>query len=87
MRQLDLLRAGEKRRERAGKPERGVGSLGESGRFLYSGDRWRFGGSEVISLKVKNPPFSLFFFFCLFVFRDRVSLYSPGCQPGLQIKF
>ena len=67
MRQLDLLRAGEKRRERAGKPERGVGSLGESGRFLYSGDRWRFGGSEVISLKVKNPPFSLFFFFvCLF---------------------
>jgi hypothetical protein len=28
--------------------------------------------------------FFFFFFFCLFVFRDRLSLCSPGC-PGLTL--
>jgi hypothetical protein len=37
--------------------------------------------------------FFLFFFVCLFFFRDRVSLYSPGCpgthsvdQAGLELR-
>jgi hypothetical protein len=48
--------------------------------------------SSLGSLTVGSSP-SLFFFFFFLVFRDRVSLYSPGCpgthfvdQAGLELR-